>query len=227
MLHGLFIGSLASWYFTVAPALARGHRVLLYDLRGHGRSERTRSGYDLATQAADLDALTASIPEPLALVGHSYGGLVALRFALDRPERVRKLAIVEAPLPPSRFEELGAMLHGDVAALVGALPEALRQVALGQGRRAQRLFSSLHALAAETSLLADLRAEKDIPDAELSRLGVPALCVYGERSSCRPVGERLARVLPRVRLQVLPGGHYLPFESSAPLGAALAEFLDG
>ncbi|MGH7285457.1 MAG: alpha/beta fold hydrolase, partial [Polyangiaceae bacterium] len=36
MLHGLFVGSMASWYFTAAPALAEKHRVLLYDLRGNG-----------------------------------------------------------------------------------------------------------------------------------------------------------------------------------------------
>ena len=54
MLHGLLVGSLATWYFTAAPALAaRGH-VVLYDLRGHGLSERAPSGYDVATQIEAL-----------------------------------------------------------------------------------------------------------------------------------------------------------------------------
>ena len=109
MLHGLLIGSLASWYFTAAPALAKRHRVMLYDLRGHGRSERVASGYDLVTQTGDLQELADRFDDrPIDLVGHSYGGLIALRFALDHPGRVRRLVLVEAPLPPSR----GDHLHG-------------------------------------------------------------------------------------------------------------------
>ena len=50
MLHGLLVGSLASWYFTAAPALASRHRVRMYDLRGHGRSAPARTGYDLELQ---------------------------------------------------------------------------------------------------------------------------------------------------------------------------------
>src|SRR5262245_51278412 len=107
MLHGLLLGTLAAWYFTAAPALARERRVLLYDLRGHGRSERTPTGYDVATMARDLSALAAAFDErPIDLVGHSFGALVALRFALDHPARVRRLVLVEAPLPPSRFPEM-------------------------------------------------------------------------------------------------------------------------
>ena len=63
MLHGLLIGSLASWYFTAAPALARTHAVQLYDLRGHGLSDRPVDGYDTATMAADLAALIGDRPE--------------------------------------------------------------------------------------------------------------------------------------------------------------------
>ena len=67
MTHGLVIGSLASWYFTVGPALARTRRVRMYDLRGHGRSARMPSGYDTHTLATDLDALTRDLP-PFDLV---------------------------------------------------------------------------------------------------------------------------------------------------------------
>ena len=116
MLHGLFIGSLAGWYFTAAPALARRHRVLVYDLRGHGRSERARSGYDTVTMADDLDALLGST-RPVTLVGHSYGALVALRFALSRPGQVARLVLVEPPLPPSRA--------GEIASFVRLPPEEL------------------------------------------------------------------------------------------------------
>ena len=51
MLHGLLVGSLASWYFTSAPVLAEARRVRLFDLRGHGKSGRATSGYDVPTMA--------------------------------------------------------------------------------------------------------------------------------------------------------------------------------
>lgn len=228
MLHGLFVGSLATWYYTAARALARSHRVLLYDLRGHGLSQRVSGGYDLATMTADLACLLKDLDQgPVSLVGHSYGGLVALRFALDRPERVSRLALVDVPLPPSRLEELSAFMAQTPERMLEALPQPLRRSLLDGGRRAKRLRGSLEFLARETSLVTDLRAEEDLSDETLSRLDREVLCVYGERSSCRPVGERLAHVLPRATLAVLPGGHYLPVETPGPLSSKLVEFLDG
>ena len=101
MLHGLLTGSMATWYFTAAPTLAETHSVHLFDLRGHGRSERVSSGYDTRTMGADLEALVSLNGEtPIDLVGHSYGALVALHFTLKYPDRVRRLALVELPLPP-------------------------------------------------------------------------------------------------------------------------------
>lgn len=236
MVHGLLIGSLASWYFTAAPTLARRRRVRLYDLRGHGRSERAPSGYDLASMAADLAALTADLPAPIDLVGHSWGGLVALRFALDHPDRVRRLAVVEAPLPPAHSAQLAVMLGGVAdegddaltpARLIAALPPSLQAAVAGGRRQAERLLQSLQFLALESSLLADLRAEPDFADAALATLRCPVLCAYGDHSACLPAGDRLARLLPTARLLVLPGGHYLHLDARAALTAALEEHLDG
>ena len=110
MIHGLLVGSLASWYFTAAPDLARAHRVRMYDLRGHGRSGRADTGFDTRTLAGDLDALTADLPAPFDVVGHSWGGLVALRYALAHPERpVRRLTLPRAPgVVVRRLEQVGA-----------------------------------------------------------------------------------------------------------------------
>jgi pimeloyl-ACP methyl ester carboxylesterase len=84
-------------------------------------------------------------------------------------------------------------------------------------------MQSLQFLARESTLGADVAAEKDVPDEELSRVSAPLLCVYGERSACRGVGERLARVVPGASLRLLDGGHWLPAEASAALTACLAE----
>lgn len=228
MLHGLLIGSLASWYFTAAPALARRHRVRLFDLRGHGKSAPAKTGYDVRTLAGDLEALTADLAGPIDLVGHSWGALVALRFALDHPARVRRLALVEAPLPPSRAGEIAGFVDAALpATILAALPESLRAAVAGGRRQAQRLLHALQVLLFETTLLADLRAEPDLDDAELATLACPTLCLYGDRSPCLPAGARLARAVPRARLAVLPGGHYLHLDARAALTAALEDHLGG
>ncbi|HEY4245017.1 MAG TPA: alpha/beta hydrolase [Kofleriaceae bacterium] len=226
MLHGLLIGSLAAWYLTAAPALAASHRVVTFDLRGHGRSAVPPDGYGVASMARDLGGLVDALDlPPVDLVGHSWGGLVALRFALDHPARVRRLAIVEAPLPPSRMTELGAFTQASPETWVAALPETLRAAVASGGRQARKLLASLERLATQTTLLADLRAEPDIPDADLAHLVPETLLLYGTRSSCAPVGERLARAIPHARLAMLDGGHYLHLEARAALTAELVAFL--
>jgi pimeloyl-ACP methyl ester carboxylesterase len=229
MLHGLLVGSMTTWYFGAAPRLAERHRVLLYDLRGHGRSERPRTGYGLTAMVADLDGLADQFApdEPLSLVGHSWGALIALGFALRRPERVARLVLVEAPLPPSQVGELAAFLSLSPGAMAEALPEPLRGALARGGRAGAGLARQLLGLANETTLLADLAAEGDVADEELARLGAPTLLVYGDRSSCASTGERLARVLPAARLCVLPGGHFLPSDAGPALTAAIVEHLDG
>ncbi len=220
LLHGLFVGNMATWYFTAAPILARTHRVVLFDLRGHGRSSRPASGYDVETMASDLAHVVAEHTSgPVALVGHSFGGVVALHFALRHPERVTRLALVEAPLPPASLGELTDFLQQDPTALLAALPPGARAT--------WRLRERLTALVTETTLLSDLAASQDVSDAALSALRPPLLAVYGLASRCRPVGQRLARLVPNVRHVELSGGHYLPVEAPAALTQALVEFLDG
>jgi pimeloyl-ACP methyl ester carboxylesterase len=227
MIHGLLIGSIASWYFTAAPQLAQSHRVRMYDLRGHGRSEAARSGFDTHTLVADLAALVEDLDGPIDVVGHSWGGLVALRYALAEPARVRRLAIVEAPLPPASALDIADFMTKPREQMLEALPAPLR-VAVASGRRqAERLVASLQALALDSTLLADVRAEPDLTDAELARITAPTLVAYGDQSACLPGGERLARALPAARHIVLPGGHFLHLDARAELAAALVEHLHG
>jgi pimeloyl-ACP methyl ester carboxylesterase len=230
MVHGLVIGSLASWFFTAAPRLARHHRVRMYDLRGHGRSEHATTGFDTATLAGDLDAVTADLAAPFDVVGHSWGGLVALAFARRYPARVRRLAIVEAPLPPSRALELSAFVTADgelPRRLLDALPASLRDAVAGGSRQALRLLAAVDALVSRSSLLADIRAEPDPPDAALAEITAPTLLAYGDRSACAAAGARLARTLPAAHLVTLPGGHYLHLDAKDALAAALEEHLGG
>jgi pimeloyl-ACP methyl ester carboxylesterase len=226
MVHGLVIGSLASWYFTAAPRLARTHRVRMYDLRGHGKSAAAATGYDTATLAADLAAVTADLAEPFDVVGHSWGGLVALAFARAHPARVRRLAVVEAPLPPSRALELASFVTADDALpqrLLDALPASLREAVAGGSRQAQRLLAAVDALVHRSSLLADVRAEPDVSAEALAAIHAPTLLAYGTTSACAPAGARLAAAMPAARLVTLPGGHYLHLDAKDALAEAIAE----
>src|SRR6266487_952268 len=81
----------------LAEELARGYRVVSPDLLGYGRSSRWPEGeeFHFILDALAVEALLDSIPEPVHLVGHSYGGFIALLVALHRPARVRSLAVFE------------------------------------------------------------------------------------------------------------------------------------
>jgi pimeloyl-ACP methyl ester carboxylesterase len=244
MLHGLLVGSLATWYFTVAPALARDCEVLLYDLRGHGLSTRTPSGYDLGTMVDDLDALLDGMRvtrgQPVTLVGHSYGGLVALAYALRRPERVARLGLVEIPLPPSKLDALAAVAARELAvgigdfverepdAVLALLPEALRRTAgTATRRRGRRIVDGVGELLTRTTLLEDLRREPDLDDARIAALRCPVLSVYGDGSMCLDAAARLERALPRAVHRRLTGGHMLPLDARLPLTDLLASFVHG
>lgn len=114
MLHGIVIDNLSSFFYTLAHPVAAHNDVLLYDFRGHGRSERPSRGYHLADHVADLDGLleAAGIDEPVALLGNSFGGGVALSYAIAHPERVVGLALVEAHVPmPGHAAAMATMLR--------------------------------------------------------------------------------------------------------------------
>ena len=96
LVHGSWVDH-RSWR-AVVPGLAASMQVIAYDRRGHGQSSFVPRSHALESDAADLGALLESTDHyPAHLVGHSYGAMVALRLAVDRPELVRSLALHEPP----------------------------------------------------------------------------------------------------------------------------------
>ncbi|WP_410590449.1 alpha/beta fold hydrolase [Amycolatopsis sp. lyj-23] len=97
LLHG-FPHTWRLWT-AVVPHLARRHRVIAPDLRGLGATSRTEDGYDAGTLAADAEALLDALAEPAAtVVGIDAGAPPALLLAMRRPERVRRLVLMESLL---------------------------------------------------------------------------------------------------------------------------------
>ncbi|MEO1303814.1 MAG: alpha/beta hydrolase [Pseudomonadota bacterium] len=95
MVHGASANALEySW--TLAPKLSSTHRVLMVDRPGHGYSERLDEAETLKVQAEQVaGALRALAPgEKAVIVGHSFGGAVSLRLALDHPELVEGLVLL-------------------------------------------------------------------------------------------------------------------------------------
>ena len=109
LLHGLF-GSSANWG-AVARSLSVRHRVVVPDLRNHGRSPHVAE-MDYPAMAADVAALcdAVGLDRPL-IVGHSMGGKVAMCLALSRPQRVRGLGVVDIA-PVAYDHDFGAILDG-------------------------------------------------------------------------------------------------------------------
>ncbi|SEQ05560.1 Pimeloyl-ACP methyl ester carboxylesterase [Solimonas aquatica] len=223
MLHGLVLGNMASWFSSIASPLADEHYVVLYDQRGHGSSTPAARGYDLDSQADDLQAVIEGLQLPRVpdLVGHSMGALIALRYALRHPARVRRLVLVDAPMPASQH----------VAPSLGnASPEALKAYLDSQllglsGRRRERQRQRLEALLG-SSLVQDVQQMGPEDDAQLAQLKIPVLLVYGRHSPCLSAGEHLRAVLPNVQSVLLDCGHYITEEAPQALLAALREFLD-
>ena len=102
MVHGL-AANMAFWYFKYACELAKEFRVTVFDLRGHGRSEMTPAGYAPANLARDLAALMDALNIGKAhIVAHSFGGVIAMNFALRHPDRIRSLVLADTHIAAAR-----------------------------------------------------------------------------------------------------------------------------
>jgi pimeloyl-ACP methyl ester carboxylesterase len=98
LLHGY--GETGDMWAPLAADLARDHTVVVPDLRGLGLSSKPGGGFDKKTQAEDVDGvMTALGLGPADVVAHDIGNMVAFQFAARHPERVRRLVLIDAPVP--------------------------------------------------------------------------------------------------------------------------------
>lgn len=109
LVHGLAANR--AFWFPLASALQSQHRVTLFDLRGHGYSATTPSGYSSVQMGHDLLALMDALGiDRASVVGHSYGGGAALEAACLAPQRFERLALLDTRVqrlqPEMRLSDL-------------------------------------------------------------------------------------------------------------------------
>jgi pimeloyl-ACP methyl ester carboxylesterase len=234
LLHGL-AGCAANWV-EVAAALAARHRVLALELPGHGGSPPLpESGGIDAFADAVAAAIEAEAAAPALVVGHSFGGQVALRVAERSPALVRGLLLV-APSgietrrraarivvlvsavarPGARIAPLAPLLANRAWFRRAALrPWYVSDAAALSGRATRGLFAELRS---HTGLRAAARAMlDDDPRTALHRVGAPTLILWGARDAQLPLDDAFdyARRLDAPIRLVADCGHLLVVERPA------------
>jgi haloacetate dehalogenase len=258
LLHG-FPQTHLCWA-QVAPSLARAHRVVAPDLRGYGASEAPAGGprgegYSKREMAGELVELMAAMGhERFAVVGHDRGARVGFRLALDHPERVTRVALLNVVPTIDQFERMSAgpslgywpwFLLAQPAPfpeqVIGASPDALLQHIFTSwssdsdaiGPAAFQAYRRALTPATIASMCADYRAsfhidrEHDGEDrAAGRRIRAPVLVVVGRDETQLDDAPEVWRAwADDLTAARVPGGHFIPEEAPRELAELLAAFL--
>lgn len=207
-MHGLF-GTLDNWQTLARRWADAGHRVVSVDLRNHGRSfHSAEHSYELMAQ--DVQSLfdDLQLGPNTTLMGHSMGGKVAMRFALDFPDRLAKLIVVDiaprlsdmahqddilAGLNAVHLSQLESRQQADEA-LAQHIPQpGVRQFLLKNlYRRDDNSFAWRQNLAALTENMVAIGAEISAPAPFLK----PALFIRGGKSDYISAEDKLYGIPP-------------------------------
>jgi pimeloyl-ACP methyl ester carboxylesterase len=179
LVHGL--GSRIGHWLPVARLLARDHRVVMVSLPGHDGAAMPES-LTLERAAEALHLALEGETGPLTLVGHSVGGLVVAQEALDHPERVRAIVLVETALAP---QVTGAERDTLLAALRTDYDGVLRRAYMAFGRdsaQGRMLYEEVAALPPATVTPWIQMAMSLMVTERMSHLRPPLLAVLSDRS---------------------------------------------
>lgn len=235
LMHG--IGSSSRSFAPQLRTLSAAHRVLAWDAPGYADSNDPPEAPGMAGYAAAARNVIAALADgPVDVLGVSWGGVIATRLALDRPELVRSLVLADSLVGSAGDATSAAAMRSRGAELAATGPEAFA------AKRAARLLSPdapdelvAHVRAAMAAAIrnpgygyaGEAMAETDHTD-ELHRITAPTLVLVGARDVVTPLARSqvLADGIPGARLEILPGaGHLSNQERPAAFDAAVLHFL--
>ena len=236
LLHGL--GSSRNDWLMQLMVLVPRYRTVAIDLRGHGLSPRPAGTYRMALLAADVARLLARIDaRPAHVVGISLGGAVAQQLALDCPELVRSLVLINtaARFISSDWRQRLMGLRRVASVYLGGMDRTAQAVA-------DRLFprpeqAALRRETAQRIAANDVRAYRatlwaiarfDVRD-RLGEIRCPTLVVAGDEDSTVPLASKrlLAERIPGSRLEIIAAsGHATPVDQPEAFNRVMLRFLD-
>jgi pimeloyl-ACP methyl ester carboxylesterase len=238
LIHGMVSDS--TTFSRAAEQLAeRGHRVLAPDLLGHGDSDKPADCYRLEDFADSLVALLTELDaRAVTVVGHSFGGAVAMQLAYDHPDLVRRLVLVSAgglgrrvhpvlraATLPGAHTLVRFVVNSRTAALYRRprLHRSLRlspDVVANLGRAGRGLASPPARMAFFQTLkmaIDPFGQRGSLLDLEHVRLELPTLIVWSERDPVVPVAHAYETHahLPNSTLEIFPGSSHQPHHHAA------------
>ena len=237
--HGLL------WNTTLfAPQIAvlkDRYRCIAYDHRGQGRSADDAShAIAMETVTDDAAALIEALGlGPVHFCGLSMGGIVAMRLAIDRPDLIRSLVLLDTTADPEPYKLKYKILNlrrsdffGLGAVVTAIMPALHGKTALKDPARAEERLEWQQQLAANRRSIWRAAAgvfERKSIYAELGKIAVPTLVAVGDEDVGTPpaMAERIADAISGAKLIVVPGaGHGSTLEQPAVVTAAIGAFLD-
>ncbi len=235
LLHGL--GWDSSLWFPTLTQLARQHRAIAADTRGHGDSDKPAGPYSIAQFADDWASLLDHLRvRDATLVGLSQGGMVAQALAINRPDLVARLVLVATSC--RSHPDAAANMEARIAALADAGPQAAAQVAAEsifsaawRREHPEELARFLHwrCLAPAEPLTAAMRAVYGYDLSHgLPGIRVPTLVIAGTGDTLIPpvASQQIADLIPGAELHLLAdAGHIIPVEAPDAFARLLQDFL--
>lgn len=216
-------GTSYSWEPLIPRVVTAGHRVLRWDWRGSGLSEKIRGPFSIDDMCADLAALLDAVrfPQPAAIVGTALGGGIAIAFAARHPDRVSRL-VVSSPAAGSSevnqrqleraagFEKDGTRPYADPS-LALSYPEKYRTDAAKYHEYRNRwICNDPNSFAAHGRMLANMDESVNF-----GKIACPALVLSGVDDPLRTpeAVKQIAEAIPGAEYRELNAGHFLPVTS--------------
>lgn len=231
LVHGMG-GEAENWARLMPGLMRHGHQVYAIDLLGFGRSDRPDVDYSIACQAAILNQFFDSQNLARAdLGGWSMGGWVALKFALEHPERVRRIFVADSAgimfMPPFDLALFQPSTTDQAQRLLVLLMPQARPIPRFVARDVVRRMRPTRWVVQRATK--SMMAGGDLLDGKLSDIHGPVLIVWGKQDALIPVacGEEMHRQIPQSVFEIFDRcGHLALAECSHRVLPQILQFLE-